>query len=520
MDVSVPPEPSKPYINGHANPGPAMVPEFTGRPRVESDQPPAHVHPHKSRLPGLSFGSKKSKWSLMFGGEKTHQLPPVDEGTALGTRKRSQSTSTDGKSIRESSPTREPVQDSRELEKFKKKEAERINREAEKARRKIAEQMHREQARAVMHKRQRMQQTGARAEEIEWSGANEQRVELADKPKLGASGPIRQKSGGGNPSTLSAAAGKFTSPSMEPVPSLDHRYRDWRGNTTAERVAKARRREFDDDHSISSSDVNSLSRVSSMSFATVDSDPGPARLRHHPSMFGISSRTSRSSLRTSFDEFSPSARSSNSFSLEGSSSLAHEFHMHLNVNPHHLGGSVSPPPLHMLSLSPTLSPSLSPSPPWAMQQDAKDGDLDNKSPPYISIQNSGLAPSSPLDLHSYLHGHHPTSPGGGHPLYGHPPSTGHPPPSSKSAINPMFKVVSYKWDSTDGLVPDSDSGEFIQPPLPPPPPLSPLSSGQSHQPSSTTNPNNLLPPFSELEAVAGGDYSPISPMSFSIPVEE
>ncbi|KAJ2920205.1 hypothetical protein MD484_g232, partial [Candolleomyces efflorescens] len=444
MDVSAPPEPSKPYINGHANPGPAMVPEFTGRPRVESDQAPAHVHPHKSRLPGLSFGSKKSKWSLgMFGGDKTHHLPPVDEGTALGTRKRSQSTSTDGKSIRESSPTREPVQDPRELEKLKKKEAERINREAEKARRKIAEQMHREQARAVMHKRQRMQQAGARAEEIEWSSANEQRVELADKPKPGASGPIRQKSGGGNPSTLSAAAGKFTSPSMEPVPSLDHRYRDWRGNTTAERVAKARRREFDDDHSISSSDVNSLSRVSSMSFATVDSDPGPARLRHHPSMFGISSRTSRSSLRTSFDEFSPSARSSNSFSLEGSSSLAHEFRMHLNVNPHHLGGSVSPPPLHMLSLSPTLSPSLSPSPPWAMQQDALDGDLDNKSPPYISIQNSGLAPSSPLDLHSYLHGHHPTSPGA---LYGHPPSTGHP-PSAKSAINPMFKVVSYKWDT-------------------------------------------------------------------------
>ncbi|RXW22930.1 hypothetical protein EST38_g2924 [Candolleomyces aberdarensis] len=359
------------------------------------------------------FDNKKSKWGLgMFGGDKTHHLPPVDETTALGTRKRSQSTSTDGKSIREPSPTREPAQDSRELEKFKKKEAERINREAEKARRKIAEQMHREQARAVMHKRQRMlQQAVARTEEIEWSSANEQRVELTDKSKVGASGPIRQKSSGNIPSTVSAAAGKFTSPSMEPVHSLDHRgYRDWRG-TTAERAAKARRREFDDDHSISSSDVNSLSRVSSMSFATVDSDPGPSRLRHPPSMFGISSRTSRSSLRTSFDEFSPSARSSNSFSIEGSSSLAHEFHMHLNVNPH-LGGSVSPPPLHMLSLSPTLSPSLSPSPPWVMQQDAKDSGFDNKSPPYISIQNHGLAPSSPLDLHSYLHGHHPTSPGG------------------------------------------------------------------------------------------------------------
>ncbi|TEB06268.1 hypothetical protein FA13DRAFT_1181866 [Coprinellus micaceus] len=29
----------------------------------------------------------------------------------------------------------------------------------------------------------------------------------------------------------------------------------------------------------------------------------------------------------------------------------------------------------------------------------------------------------------------------------------------------------------------------------------------------------MLPPFSELEAVAGGDYSPLAPMSFSIPPE-
>ncbi|KAJ3524465.1 hypothetical protein NMY22_g10985 [Coprinellus aureogranulatus] len=509
MDISGPDAP-KPYANGHADPGPTMVPEFTGPPRVESEhhratepgRPPPHAHPLKSKLPGLSFGSKKSKWGLgMFGGDKAHQLPPVDETTALGTRKRSQSTSTDGKSIRDLSPSREPIQDPRELEKLKKKEAERINREAEKARRKIAEQMHREQARAVMHKRNRMlQQQVARGEDIEWSNANEQRVELGEKPKVGASGPIRQKSSGnlGNTSTLGAAAGRFTSPPMEPDPSLDHRYRDWRGNTTAERVAKARRRDFDDDHSMSSSDMQSLSRVSSISFATVDSDPGPSRLRHHPSIFGISSRTSRSSLRTSFDEFSPSARSSNSFSVEGSSSLAHDFHAQLNVNPHHLGGSVSPPPLHMLSLSPTLSPTLSPSPTWAVQQDGKDPGLDLQTPPYITIQNSSHPPSSPLDMHAYLHGRRP-SPHRAQSPYARPHRSGHSSHSAKSVINPIFKV----------------------PPVPPLPPIPPLPPSTNHDHNDASpNSHNTLPPFSELEAVAGGDYSPLAPMSFSIPPED
>jgi len=60
-----------------------------------------------------------------------------------------------------------------------------------------------------------------------------------------------------------------------------------------------------------------LDGVSSISFATVDSDPGPSRMRNRPSLFGINRMTSMSSLRTSFDDFSASARSSHSFSLEG-----------------------------------------------------------------------------------------------------------------------------------------------------------------------------------------------------------
>src|SRR6202035_1107688 len=112
---------------------------------------------------------------------------------------------------------------------------------------------------------------------------------------------------------------------------------------------------FDDDHSMSSSDVQSLSQ---MSFATVDSDPGP-RQRHRPSLFTLSRMTSTSSLRTSLDEFSPSARSSNSFSLEHQ--LAIDFRNHASMDPSSpISGSASPPPMQMLS----ISPSLSPSPPW------------------------------------------------------------------------------------------------------------------------------------------------------------
>ncbi|TFK30435.1 Pkinase-domain-containing protein [Coprinopsis marcescibilis] len=497
--------------NGHSNSGPDQ--------HLPEHPPNGHsVSLHKPlKLGGLSFGKKSSKWGLsMFGSEKSHQLPPVDEvvptsPSALGTRKRTQSTSTDGKSQREPSPERQPAQDIREVQKKQRKEAERINREAEKARRKYAETMARDQARAVMSKRHRMLREAV-AEDIEWSGGNEERK--VDKgSKLSSSGPIRQKSMGNlGSSTLSAASGKYSEPPAPPV-SFD-RYRD-----IGERVSKARKREFDDDHSMSSSDVHSLSRVSSISFATVDSDPGPSRLRHRSSFqVASSSRTSRSSLRTSFDDFSPSARSSNSFSLEGSSSLAHEFGTHLHVNPH-IGGSVSPPPLHMLSLSPTLSPPLSPSPQWIqMQQDMKENGFGGHSPQYYALHSHQLSPNtphSPLDLHLQMQGR-PPSPYGSSPLYAHPPRSGHTPQSAKSAINPIFKVVSYKWDSTDGLVPDNDSGHFVQPLPPPPLPSLPFPAGQKLP---STHPNNKLPPFSELEAVASGEYSPVSPMSFANPGE-
>ncbi|KAF5370229.1 hypothetical protein D9615_010086 [Tricholomella constricta] len=474
--------------------GSPIVPEYPARPHIEPDprQDHANVLPSQGnklgKLSSLSFGKKHSKWGLgMFGGDKSH-LPPLDEvpvpSSSTPSLKRTQSSSTDSKSLQEFSPVREAaLRTDSDLKKIK-KEAERVQREAEKQRRKLAEKMHREQARAVMQKRNQMMQKTI-GNDIEWLGGNEQRLEFSEKTKVASSGPIRQNQSNttGNivGSTVNAAAGRYL-----PQGESSTGDRDWRG--VNERVSKVRRREFDDDHSMSSSDVHSLGRMSSISFATVDSDPGPSRIRNRPSVFGINRMTSMSSLRTSFDDFSPSARSSNSFSLEGQ--LAHDFRTQASVNTGQLTGSVSPPPMQLLSLSPTLSPSLSPSPPWIQVQQTHDTlSHQTQSPPFITVplahQNG---PYNPFDIN-------------GHPLssYGHSPRLGNTPKSAKSNINPIFKVVSYEWDRMDGLAPDH-FGKFVQPPLPP------------HTGDSVSS--NTLPPFSQLDAIAGGEYPPLSPMSF------
>jgi meiosis induction protein kinase IME2/SME1 len=445
-----------------------------------------NLQPSQNTQKSSKFGFiKPSKW--LFGDRSSH-LPPVEEipgGIAKPSgRKRTQSSSTD-KSVRVPTP---PENDSR----MNKKEAERLQLEAEKQRRELAMKSNREQARAVIQKRYQMMQRASRPD-LEWQTANEQRVDFSKKKgKQTSSGSIRKNQGANSTiaastsTTINASAGRFGSHNNDSLTVGDRS--DWR--SMAERVPKARRRDFDDDHSMSSSDVRSLSRMSSISFATVDSDPGPSRLRTRPSHFTISRMTSMSSLRT-FDDFPTSARSSNSFSLEGQ--LVHDFRTQASMNSNGHLGSVSPPPVGTLSLSPTLSPSLSPSPTWTQPgQQQKDFSINQNNPYEYSV------PSHPPS--SY--GHPPTSP------YGHPPSSGHTPKSAKSVINPIFQVVSYKWDSVDGLIPNDNPGDPTQPPL--------SSSIGNHIPSSP----NKLPPFSQLEAIAGGEYPPLSPMSFTTPSEE
>ncbi|KAK0506220.1 kinase-like domain-containing protein [Armillaria luteobubalina] len=477
-----------------------VVPEF---PTNGATQPG-----HKPKPFGLGFGRKHTKWSL-FGGDKHHALPPLHENppaqlgasTSTPSLKRQQSSSSDGRSLRESSPTRDNARIA-DVKKMNKKEAERLQREAEKQRRALAEKMQRDQARAVMQKRNQIVQKTTGKDDIEWLAGSQQRLDFEEKGKQAATGPIRQVTIHGNgttPSiTVNAASGRFATQVVEqPVASGSG---DWRNRVENERLTKIRRRDLDDDHSISSSDVHS-GRNSSISYTTVDSDPGPSsRMRNRPSIFGINRMTSTSSLRTSFDDFASSARSSNSFSLDGQ--LANDFRARATVN------TDTPPPMQ-ISLSPSLSPSLPPSPAW-MQVAPHGEDLSSRrgqAPPFISmprpthpIQNK---PFNPYEYSGQLHGHSP--------------SPGH---LNKSEINPIFQVVSYKWDE-GGLEPDDIvSGDFVQPPILPPPHPPPLDGSMDDRLSSSSP--TSLPPFSELDAVAGAgyDYPPLSPMSFTTPSED
>ena len=492
------PQPSHLYANGAAVPSHQDYPmEISPPPLQQPAQSPLHVNGHapmitdspsranfnRTTLPPPQGPQKPSKFGFIkpskwLFGDRTSHLPPVnEEGPGLAKssgRKRTQSSSTD-KSIRVSETT-PPANDPRK----NKKEAERLQREAEKQRRELADKRHREQARAVIQKRHQMMRDIV-GTDLEWQTGNEQRVEyLKNKEKQNSSGPIRKNQNvnasiiGSTSNTINAAAGRFGS--HNDSLTVDDRS-DWR--SPAKRFPKARRRDFDDDHSMSSSDVHSLSRIS---FASVDSDPGPSHIRNRPSRVDISRMTSMSSLRT-VDDFPASARSSNSFSLEGQ--LVHDFRLQASMNANGHLGSVSPPPVGSLSLSPALSP---PSP-WIPQ-----------------MQQTGIGEQSSHSSYEFPVVHHPPSPYGHPPSSFAPPSSGHTPKSVKPDINPIFKVVSYKWDNANGLLPN-DYGEMIQPPLPP-------SAGNN-----TPSPNKL-PPFSQLEAIAGGEYPPMSPMSFTAPSEE
>ncbi|KAH9849738.1 kinase-like protein [Lenzites betulinus] len=419
-----------------------------------------------SKLGKLSFGKKASKWGLgsMFGhGDKGPQaLPPVQElpvGSAGSTPslKRTQSSSTDSRSLSELSP----MQDVPRIildPKLRKKEATRMQRDAEKQRRLLAEKTQKEQARAVMEKSKRIRDSSG---DFEWRSVHPLALlhgqDYVQQPggakQPAAAGPIRQTQSHGVASSYNAAGGSYTTSS--PVDTQTRG--DWRKD---ERVAKARRRDYDDDHSMSSTDLPS--GVSVISFATVDSDPGPARLRHRPSALGISRMTSMSSLGTTLsDEFSPHARSSTS-GIE--QEFANGFHLRASVDSSSIsdGGSPAVAPLHMLSLSSPI--------PWAHQENGQ-GEGNGSERPSLSIppqpkHPTGFKPQGPLSPYEHSQGNglgYPSSPG----------------VAPKSAINPMFKV----------------------------PPIST---------TILTRPGSL-PPFSHLEAVAEGEYPPLSPMSFTNP---
>ena len=471
-----------------------MVREYPQRPHIEDS-----VHEHgnmqevtqpqaPSKLGKFSLYKKPSKWGLatMFGshGDKNgHALAPVQENPihsagSTPSLKRTQSSSTDSRSLSEFSPIPDGAPRIIVDPKLRKKEAARIQKDAEKQRRLLAEKMQKEQARAVLEKNKRMREQTTT--EFEWRSTmammQGQQPHLPQEKSPVSPGPTRQAQSHGAPS-VSAAGGSYVGP-VEPHPRGD-----WRRD---ERLPKARRRDFDDDHSMSSTDLPS--GVSVISFATVESDPSPSLLRHRPSALGISRMTSMSSLGTTMsDDFSPSGRSSNSIAME--QQFANDFHLRASVDSSSVsdGGSPVPPPMHMLTLSSPI--------PWSSSGNRSGSTLDNGTigtrdgerpaltiPPQpkhpLGFQPSG--PMSPYEPQQSGNRSYPSSPG----------------LAPKSAINPIFKVVS------TGIL------RVVT-----------MRADVSTQPTLTAlqTRSGSLPPFSQLEAVAEGEYPPLSPMSFTSP---
>lgn len=395
---------------------------------------------------------------LMFGnGEKgqQHVLPPVDElnvasSSSTPSLKRTQTSSTDSHPASEISSIGEPIvieppppMDA----KTRKKEAERIALEAEKARRALAEKRSREQARAVMQKRSQMikQKHGS---DFDWDSANATQLLGVQKPKSKQRSGIAQASS--SSATINAAGGRFRGSNEATNPM------DYENHREAEHRTKARRRDLDDDHSMSSSDLQSIGRLSVMSFATVESDPISTRLRHRPSLFGVTRMQSASSLRTSFgDELSISAHSSNSPSFE--QQLVSDFDSRASMSSYDAARSSmseasSPLPMHSLSLSgPQQQQQLLNRQPFIT--------LPNPLPPMQHQSFRAPTPSSPYEYGQYGQ------------IQAQPPS---PAIAPHSAINPMFKV----------------------PPLPP------------RTEDGINMPHSPLPPFSQLESIA----EPLQPL--------
>lgn len=421
-------------------PRPLAVPEPILDNANQNDTAPSQGN-RFPKLTSLSFTKKSSKWGLsMFSHGDKHsqnQLPPVQETSASAestpSLKRTNS-SVDSRSLPELPPDdllrpqAPPPMD----EKARKKEAQRMAEEAERQRRARVKEMQMEQARNVMKNRRRLAEA-ASGKEIQFLSHNGgivhsvkpyvPRQEKGKSPAPAATGPLRQTQSHGQSSpAVQAAGGNFLNP-----PDMSSHRSSYRGDS--ERIAKARRREYDDDHSMSSSDLPS--GVSVISFTTNDSDPGPTRVRHRPSLLGMSRMTSMSSLRpSSIDDFpSSSGRSSNSLSLE--QHFANDFHLRPSMDSSSVsdGGSPHPLPLHALSLSSPI--------PWQHSDASSSSTVDNRS---VGSGHRTLSsplyspPVQPLRSGNYKGSHSPYDPPGVFP-----PSPGLAP---KSAINPIFKVVS------------------------------------------------------------------------------
>ena len=284
-----------------------------GTPRQPLNAPSPLSAPPAPSKSALSLPSKKKKWgmsSIFGGGEKsTSTLAPVEEVRYTGSSsglKRTQSgndTSHRGFAMTQA-PEPAPIAAApTSLDpKQAKKEAEKAKREAEKLKRETAARMQKERARAVMMKRQNLiEQQPAGHDMIEYSsgyGSTQAARQQGDPAqRVGDRGGIYASASGSHMPAASSRSLREVAqvPATQSMSSIQSRHSEtaqshrsgYSGGTHQSQSQpqlpmarldempgrhKARRRDVDDDHSMSSFDHQSLRSRSVLTVGTVDSE--------------------------------------------------------------------------------------------------------------------------------------------------------------------------------------------------------------------------------------------------------
>jgi meiosis induction protein kinase IME2/SME1 len=260
----------------------------------------------------VSVPSKKKKWgmsSIFGGGDKsTSTLAPVEEVRYTGSSsglKRTQSGNDPSQRGLTMTPGPELVPVAAapaSLDpKQAKKEAEKAKREAEKIKRETAARMQKERARAVMMKRQNIEQQQPAGHDIEYAGGYGSTKSAMHQPdpaqRAGDRGGIYVPAGSNNMPAPSPRPLRDVAqmPATQSMSSIQSRHSDaaqshWSGYSGGTHQSqsqpqlpmarldempgrhKARRRDVDDDHSMSSFDHQSLKSRSVLTVGTVDSE--------------------------------------------------------------------------------------------------------------------------------------------------------------------------------------------------------------------------------------------------------
>lgn len=426
-------------------------------------------HSQKSGI--LGFGRKWGLGSVFGHNEKSTMqiqspLPPVEEITfasrSTPSLQRTPSSSSESRSLPEMSPNAPvmlshvppvpplPPMDPKKLEKEQKRLAKEAEKEAEKEKHAVQQKLQRERSQAVVRKRQQIEQQASGRSEIEYQSvhsailAQPANIERRGKTKTNGApkdtpskfpvppGVVAANSyGGSGYGRREGVSQARVTPATSTMPLLSP------DNNPYGHGPRFKRSRDDDDHSVSSqSDVHSVGPMSVISFASVDSDPGPGRsVRKRGSTYGfstgrgIATTSSISSLqsyttspRTSHSvEPSVSALSTSSIDAQFVSDFANQTFGDPTVSPH-----------NMQYLTLAGSPSM---PAWTIDPGPSSGPGPSRSSGGLAARRLQAQPyiAVPPVAVSQAPGHSP------HSEFTYTTTRSHP-PTPHSAVNPLFSV--------------------------------------------------------------------------------